>query len=55
MSSQGCFLYGPSITFKLNNCLLNFPRVFALYDVLVLVKMSFICNSIYGDFFIVVL
>lgn len=50
MSSQGCFLYGPSITFKLNNFLVNFPSVFGLYDVLILVKISFIDNSIYGDF-----
>lgn len=46
MSSQRCFLYGPSITFKL----VNFPSVFRLCAVLILVKMSFIGNSIYGDF-----
>lgn len=50
MSSQRCFLYGPSVTFKLNNFLVNFPSVFRLYYVLILVKMSFIGNSIYGDF-----
>lgn len=30
---------------------MNFPSVFGLYDVLILVKMSFMGNSIYGGFF----
>lgn len=51
MSSQGCFFCGPSISLKLRNLLVNFPSVFGLYDVLILVKMSFIGNSIYGGFF----
>lgn len=50
MSSQVCFLYGPSISFKLNNLLVNFPGIFGLYDVVILVKMSFIGNSVYGVF-----
>lgn len=55
VSSQACFLFGPSISSKRKNLLVNFPSVFGLYDVSVLVKMSFIGNSIYGVFLIVVL
>lgn len=50
VSSQGCFLCGPSISFKLNNLLVNFPSVFGLYDVVILVKMSLAGNSVYGVF-----
>lgn len=52
MSSQGCFLYGSSISFKQNNLLANFPSVFGLYDVVILVKMSFMGNSVYGGGFL---
>lgn len=48
--SQGWFFYGPSISFKVKNLLVNFPSVFGLYDVLILVKVSFIDNSIYRGF-----
>lgn len=50
MSSQGWFFYGPSISFKLKNLLVNFPSVFGLCDVLILVMVSFIDNSIYRGF-----